>query len=60
MFDETRCPECGRMYTPELGRRRHLELLVQEEFPLATPVQREQLVTGLCSQACWDKWHQED
>jgi len=53
---EIKCPNCEKIYEPELGRRKHPELLIQEEFPNAEPYQREQLVTGLCSDECWDKY----
>ena len=51
-----RCPNCGKEYTPELGERKHPELVIQKEFPLATSTQREQLITGICSDRCWDEF----
>ena len=52
----TICPNCKKHYTPELGERKHLEMCIQDEFPNATPVQREQLVSGLCSDLCWNAY----
>jgi hypothetical protein len=52
----TTCPNCFKVYTPVLGSRKHPELLIQEEFPDAKPWQREQLQTGICSDACWDEY----
>ena len=37
------CPECGKEYIPDLP---HGE---------GTAEQREQHLSGICSQACWDK-----
>jgi len=51
----TICPMCGKHYAPELGER-DPDMLIQEQFPNATRVQREQLVTGLCSNKCWNKF----
>lgn len=53
----TICPQCGRHYTPDLpdppsGPRRPM----QEIYPDAKPYQREQLITGLCSDECWDAY----
>lgn len=53
---QTQCPQCKRLYTPELGEREFPELCIQHEFPSATPIQREQLLTGLCSDECWDNF----
>lgn len=54
------CPVCKKEYTPELSKN-HEQLkkcqegmLVQNAFPHATAIQREQLVTGICSDQCWD------
>jgi hypothetical protein len=49
------CPQCGKEYVPSLGERK-TDLLIQEEFPDATRTQREQLVTGLCSDKCWNEY----
>lgn len=53
----TICPQCGRHYAPDLpgppsGQRRPM----QEIYPDAKPYQREQLITGLCSDECWDAY----
>ena len=54
------CPQCRKTYLPELtndpvGIKLWKEgLLIQDVFPEATLIQREQLKTGLCSDKCWD------
>ena len=50
------CPNCEKKYFPELGHRRHPEKLIQQEFPNATAEQREQLITGICSDKCWEEY----
>jgi len=51
----TVCPNCSKHYKPELGERTK-DVCIQEEFPKATAEQREQLVTGLCSSACFSEY----
>ena len=48
------CPNCRKSYIPALGARCGRGHLIQQEFPRATPIQREQLQTGLCSDTCWN------
>lgn len=43
----TICPGCGKAYWPALGER-DPNLLIQVQFPKATPAQREELMTGYC------------
>ncbi len=50
-----RCPNCGKRYTPVLDRK-HPEILIQEEFPEAPAWQREQHISGLCSDKCWKEF----
>lgn len=61
----TECPNCGMVYTPDLAKRvdyaekrakwdRHA--LIQNVWPEATAIQREQLQTGICSDKCWDEF----
>lgn len=51
------CPNCGKHYTPDLpippasDNRR-----IQEIYPHTQPYQREQLLTGICSDKCWDEF----
>jgi hypothetical protein len=47
-----KCPNCKKEYKPIL--KRQTDKLIQIEFPKATTIQREQLISGLCSQKCWD------
>ena len=50
------CPNCKKEYRPDLGERKYPKMLIQKEFPNATPTQREQLITGICSDECWDEF----
>ena len=50
------CPYCKCEYVPVLGERKNHALLIQEEFPNALAWEREQLITGICSDECWDKF----
>jgi len=56
MKPTVKCPNCYKVYEPELGERKYPGLLIQQEFPDAEEYQREQLITGLCSDECWDKY----
>ena len=49
------CPNCKKVYEPELGERKTNEL-IQVEFSNAKHYQREQLISGLCSDKCWNKY----
>lgn len=49
------CPNCKREYEPKL-QRKHPELTITDEFPEASPIEREQLMSGICSDKCWDEW----
>ena len=52
------CPNCKRVYTPELppprGDYSARNRPIQKIYPDAEPYQREQLQTGLCSDKCFD------
>jgi len=57
------CPICNSDFVPELAdqpdfvERFHewqSGVLIQNVWPEATPMQREQLQTGICSDECWD------
>ena len=57
------CPNCRTMQDVELSKRSDWDVerkrynegeLAQHVWPDATPIQREQLVSGLCSERCWD------
>ena len=40
------CPICRKRYTPKLKRRDNR--LIQEQYPDATPAEREELISGIC------------
>lgn len=59
------CPNCHKQYFPDLMRRpdweekaaeRRSGKLIQNVWPDATPTQREQLQTGICSDKCWNQY----
>lgn len=53
----TICPQCKVHYIPVLGERPEGDnRCIQNIFPESTPEQREQLITGLCSTKCWNKY----
>jgi len=53
----TICPQCGKHYKPVLGEYpKDDPRTIQKIFPLAKPYEREQLLTGICSDECWDKF----
>ena len=58
-IDETvetiNCPNCNKDYQPILKGRKTTQL-IQDEFPDATAEEREQLVSGICSNACWKQY----
>lgn len=56
MDDKTLCPQCGKRYKPILGKRKHPDWLIQQEFPHAETWQREQLISGICSDECWERY----
>ena len=53
--EKTICPNCKKHYTPIL-KERDKNILIQNQFPNATQEEREQLMTGLCSTDCWNKY----
>ena len=48
------CPECGIEYVTSLDRDGSGRC-IQDIHPNAEPWEREQLMSGLCSQKCWNK-----
>ena len=53
----TICPNCKKRYTPELPEREQNDRrAIQEIYPHSKPYQREQLLTGLCSDRCWKQY----
>jgi hypothetical protein len=54
MKTQITCPNCKKTYNPILERK--TSQLVQEEFPEATAEAREQLISGICSDKCWDEF----
>jgi hypothetical protein len=48
------CPNCNKQYKPDLERKTNNP--IQAEYPKATKEQREQLISGLCSDKCWNSF----
>ena len=51
-----RCPNCGKIYEPELKRPVDDDRNIQEIYPDEPAWKREQLITGICSNHCWDEY----
>ena len=51
---EIKCPSCLRKYKPILERK--TDKAIQDEHPQATKEEREQLISGLCSDKCWNSF----
>lgn len=49
------CPVCEKTYKTELVKYPSDSRPIQQIFPNAKPYQREQLISGICSDKCWDK-----
>lgn len=61
----TECPQCKKRYVAELAKRPDWEQrlaeylggkLIQNVWPDATASEREQLMTGICSNECWNRY----
>lgn len=48
------CPNCNKWYKPKLKRKGSEPL--QVTHPNAQPFEREQLISGLCSNKCWNEY----
>jgi hypothetical protein len=48
------CPNCNKSYKPILERKKGE--LIQNTYPNSTKEEREQLISGLCSSVCWNKF----
>jgi len=46
------CPCCKLLYKPVLKRVGNES--IQTIYPNSAPWEREQLISGLCSEKCWD------
>ena len=45
------CPNCKKEYKPVLERKGNE--LIQVTYPNASKEEREQLISGICSDKCW-------
>ena len=48
-----KCPNCKRQYKPILERKTNEPIQIQ--YPKATKEEREQLISGLCCDKCWEE-----
>jgi len=55
MSEYKKCPFCGTEFETILTRPIGDDRSIQNIFPLAPPWQREQLISGVCSDECWNK-----
>lgn len=54
---KTICPQCKKHYIPDLKERDINDgRCIDEIYPQATATQCEQLITGICSDSCWDEY----
>ena len=49
-----RCPNCDKEYVTVLDRKD--DTPIQSQYPNAPKWQREQLISGICSDACWKEF----
>jgi hypothetical protein len=58
---KTICPICNKHYIPDLPELNKNEFrCIQIIYPESKPYQREQLLTGICSDECWKKLFPEE
>lgn len=50
------CPNCNKEYEPILKRIDGDDRNIQEQYPNTPAWQREQLISGICSDKCWNKF----
>ena len=50
------CPNCKKEYETVLERPEGDERLIQQIFPNAPAWQREQILSGICSDHCWNQF----
>ena len=55
MGETKTCPNCNRTYETELERKDD-DMSIQEQYPFEPAWKREQLVSGICSDKCWDEF----
>ena len=48
------CPNCKKEYETVLERK--TDKLIQQEFPDKPRWMREQLISGICSDECWENF----
>jgi len=50
------CPNCHQRYQTILNRPEGDKRPIQVIFPFAPKYQREQLISGICSDKCWSEF----
>ena len=56
MGEYKKCPFCRTDYETELTRPKNDRRLIQQIFPDEPLWKREQLISSVCSQECWDRY----
>lgn len=51
-----KCPNCGKIYKTTLNRPKDDLRTIQQIHPNSTKTEREQLITGICSDKCWKEY----
>lgn len=49
------CPVCKKTYNTILEKPKNDDRFIQDIYPNAPKYQREQLITGICSDKCWNR-----
>ena len=50
------CPNCGKEYVPLLDINMEERMKIQRQYALSSLILKEQKITGICCDKCWDKF----
>lgn len=56
MGEQKKCPNCRTTFLTELERPKGDDRNIQDIFPNEPLWKREQLITGICSDKCWNEF----
>lgn len=54
--EKTTCPNCGKEYVPLIDRYPENRMKIQRQYALSNLILKEQKITGICSDKCWDEF----